>query len=46
MFERKCLSCGHTVNINAPSIGVIMMSRRPAYYHLDPLDCAAAENPR
>lgn len=43
MFERKCLACGHVVNINAPNIGVIMMSRRPAYYHLSPLDCAAAE---
>jgi hypothetical protein len=44
-FERKCLACGHPVNITAPDIGVITMSRKPAYYHLDPQACAAAENP-
>ena len=44
-FERKCLACGHPVDIHDPDVGMIMMSRRPAYYHLSPQDCAAAENP-
>lgn len=44
-FERKCLACGHVIDINNPDIGVIMMSRKPAYYHRSPQDCAEAENP-